>query len=322
MNFLSLQYFLSVAQHRSFKVAAEHLFMTQQSLSEHIRRLEEEVGLMLFERTRPLRLTPAGERMVEGAQEILDAKQRLDLQLHAFKSSENQSLVIGVSSIGRPPFLGALLAAFLLRYPSCVVRVVENTEKLSERDWKAVGLHFMPLSHKRAMQRVKLRKDELVMAVREPCLQRALGADWEKAARLVEQTGRLMPFAALPFILLEGKDSDAPYRLYREHGFEPRVAAQSTSDELNFTLCLEGVGALVMPGGIMKRYVERFGRGCEDFRQFVVKLENHDPSLGIYYDSDHKLSEMEEAFIRVAKDFFGTDNESSLPENETGGRLH
>lgn len=317
MNFLSLQYFLTVAQYRSMKEAAGHLFMTQQSLSEHIRRLEEEVGLPLFERTRPLRLTTAGERMLEGAQEILEAKQRLDLQLHYLKSSQDQSLVIGVSSIGRPPFLGSLLAAFLFRYPGCAVRVADNTEDLNDREWKEIGLHFMPLDHKRDMVRVNLHEDQLTMAVRERCLQRALGGEWEKAARQVESNGMLLPFENVPVILFESKDQDAPFRLYRDHGYKPKVAAQTRSDELNFSLCLEGAGAVVMPGGIMKHYVERYGRNCKDLRLFTIKLERQDASLGVYYDSGHALTEMEEAFIRVAKDFFAAGNKNSFMEERT-----
>ncbi|MCD8115916.1 MAG: LysR family transcriptional regulator [Oscillospiraceae bacterium] len=78
MNFLTLRYFQAVAQERSFKGAAGRLGLSQQTLSEHIRRLEEELGADLFSRTRPLTLTEAGERLMLGAEEILSAKSRLD----------------------------------------------------------------------------------------------------------------------------------------------------------------------------------------------------------------------------------------------------
>ena len=67
INFLNMKYFLVVAEARSFSAAAKQLYISQQTLSAHIAQIEEEIGTQLFERTRPLTLTPAGERFHRGA---------------------------------------------------------------------------------------------------------------------------------------------------------------------------------------------------------------------------------------------------------------
>lgn len=60
MNFLSMKYFLMLAEERSFTKAAERLHITQQTLSAHVAALERETGAKLFVRHVPLELTDSG----------------------------------------------------------------------------------------------------------------------------------------------------------------------------------------------------------------------------------------------------------------------
>ena len=61
MNLRSLHYFLIAAEEMNFTKAAERLFISQQALSSHIKRLEDEYGVRLFERRPALHLTLEGE---------------------------------------------------------------------------------------------------------------------------------------------------------------------------------------------------------------------------------------------------------------------
>ena len=70
MNFLTMEYFLAVAQEKNFTRAAARMNITQQTLSAHIGALEKELGCRLFDRTKPLRLTYAGETLLRYAGEI------------------------------------------------------------------------------------------------------------------------------------------------------------------------------------------------------------------------------------------------------------
>ena len=60
MDFSLLKSFIAVADEKSISVAAKHLFISQQSLSKQIAKLEEELGTQLFVRSRPLGLTEDG----------------------------------------------------------------------------------------------------------------------------------------------------------------------------------------------------------------------------------------------------------------------
>ena len=74
MDFDVLKSFIAVAEEKSFSLAAKHLFMSQQSLSKQISRLEEELGEPLFLRSRPLGLTTDGKLFLQTAKRILQLR--------------------------------------------------------------------------------------------------------------------------------------------------------------------------------------------------------------------------------------------------------
>ena len=77
MNFLALEYFISVAEEMNITKAAERHFISQQSLSNQIIKLEKELGIQLFERSPSLSLTYAGTRFLRAANKIIDEKRQI-----------------------------------------------------------------------------------------------------------------------------------------------------------------------------------------------------------------------------------------------------
>ena len=74
INFLNLEYFVVAAEELNFTKAAKRLFISQQSLSNHIAHIEKEFGVALFNRTTPLTLTYAGQRLLVRARTLLTYK--------------------------------------------------------------------------------------------------------------------------------------------------------------------------------------------------------------------------------------------------------
>ena len=75
INFLNLEYFLVAAEELNFTKAAKRLYISQQSLSNHISNLEKEFDIALFHRTTPLTLTYAGQVLEKRAREILELRE-------------------------------------------------------------------------------------------------------------------------------------------------------------------------------------------------------------------------------------------------------
>lgn len=76
VNFLHLKYFLMVAEELNITRAAERLYISQQSLSNHISNMERELNVKLFTRSPKLALTYAGDLLVDTATQILDRSRR------------------------------------------------------------------------------------------------------------------------------------------------------------------------------------------------------------------------------------------------------
>ena len=64
MNFLNFEYMLTIARVGTIRGAAEALYISPQALSEHLKKLELEIGTPLFQRTKPLTLTEAGRQFL------------------------------------------------------------------------------------------------------------------------------------------------------------------------------------------------------------------------------------------------------------------
>ena len=79
MTLTQLEYTLAVAEEGNFTVAAEKCFVTQPTLSMQVQKLEDELGVKLFNRnTKPIVLTPIGSKIISQAKTIVEEAKRMD----------------------------------------------------------------------------------------------------------------------------------------------------------------------------------------------------------------------------------------------------
>src|SRR6056300_196353 len=78
MTLTQLTYTLAVAEHGNFTIAAEKSFVTQPTLSMQVQKLEEQLGVRIFNRsTKPIKLTAVGEKILVQAKQIIAEAQRM-----------------------------------------------------------------------------------------------------------------------------------------------------------------------------------------------------------------------------------------------------
>ncbi len=121
MDFRQLESFVTIAKIKNFSQAAEKLFLTQPALSNHISKLENELGITLFERNnKRTELTPAGKVFFISAQAMLNQRESAILDLNDYQGKIEGMLEIGTSSVPGQYLLPDILKHFNVRYP-CVV---------------------------------------------------------------------------------------------------------------------------------------------------------------------------------------------------------
>ncbi len=127
---VSLIYVLAVAEHLSFRHAATVLGVSQGSMSTRVKSLEDDLGILLFERnTRGVKLTEAGRHFVE---QIADGIDRIDHAVKtagAFARGEQGHLRVGVHGLIPGSFLADLIARYRESHPHIVVEMVEGTAR-------------------------------------------------------------------------------------------------------------------------------------------------------------------------------------------------
>jgi DNA-binding transcriptional LysR family regulator len=171
MNLRQLRYFVVVAEALNFRRAAERLHISQPPLTVGIRKLEEELGAPLFNRTtRGLSLTPAGEDALPLARLALFQAEQMRQAVRARTDEERGHLNIGFSD-ATAPLLRRLLPAFHRRHPKVDVMVTEMSglelvRRLRIRKMD-VGLVRLPLSNPAHIEASVVAHEELVVALAE-----------------------------------------------------------------------------------------------------------------------------------------------------------
>ncbi|MFM7273793.1 MAG: LysR substrate-binding domain-containing protein, partial [Gammaproteobacteria bacterium] len=135
MNLRDLQYLVSVADLRHFGRAAERCHVSQPTLSTQLRKLEDYLGVPIFERSgRRVLVTPAGEQVVERARILLRDYEELQLTARRLKDPAAGQYRLGVFPTLAPYFLPRVIPAIHAQYPQLrLLLVEEKTEHLLEK---------------------------------------------------------------------------------------------------------------------------------------------------------------------------------------------
>lgn len=127
MTLAELQYVVAVAQERHFGRAAERVFVTQPALSLAIKKLEDDLGVTIFERRQnKVELTPLGEQIIHQAQRVLEEAERVKILAAQGKDQLNGLLRLGVISTVGPYILPDLVPRLNARAPKMPLELEEN----------------------------------------------------------------------------------------------------------------------------------------------------------------------------------------------------
>ncbi|MBU1702641.1 MAG: LysR family transcriptional regulator [Candidatus Eisenbacteria bacterium] len=146
MDFRQLQYFIAVAEELHFSKAAQRLHMTQPPLSLQIQRLEQDLQVRLFERTkRSVKLTPAGAVLLKEAQPILDRVEMAAALCRRADTSEMGTLAIGLVPIALDLLIGRLARGYRERHPDIRLSLHEmgTNEQLRELQRGGIQVGFI-----------------------------------------------------------------------------------------------------------------------------------------------------------------------------------
>jgi LysR family hydrogen peroxide-inducible transcriptional activator len=128
MNLQQLEYIVAIDTHRRFQTAADNCFVTQATLSMMIKKLEEEINVVIFDRTRhPVVPTEAGKEIIAQAKIVLKEAKRIKEIVEELKGEVSGELKIGIIPTLAPYLLPLFLNEFLKKYPLVKLKISELT---------------------------------------------------------------------------------------------------------------------------------------------------------------------------------------------------
>lgn len=128
MTITQLKYVLAVAEYQNFTKAAEHVFVTQPTLSMQIQKLEDELSILIFDRSKkPIELTDVGKKIVNQARNIVNESERMQDVVDQEKGFIGGDFKLGIIPTVMPTLLPMFLKNFTNKYPKVHLKIEELT---------------------------------------------------------------------------------------------------------------------------------------------------------------------------------------------------
>ncbi len=128
MTITQLTYVLAIAEHKNFTKAAEKCFVTQPTLSTQIQKLEDELDILIFDRSKkPIELTEVGRKIVNQARNIVNESERIQDIVDQEKGFIGGEFRIGIIPTVMPTLLPMFLKAFIKKFPKVKLKIEELT---------------------------------------------------------------------------------------------------------------------------------------------------------------------------------------------------
>ncbi len=307
MNLATMDYFIALAEERSFTRAAERLCVTQQTLSAHIAGLERELSVKLVNRTVPLTLTYAGEEFLRYARRFQAERRALEQEFADLAGDVQGVLAVGIASTRGRLMMPDAIAAFGRERPGVGIELyeAENADlvELLREGTVDMMVGTVPRSASGLVVR-PLRTERVVLLVSDELLAERYGDEAQAVVNQVEATRSLAPLASLPFLLLGQGDEpgDLSRAMLERADIRPVARVKSKNSETLVELASRGVGACFVPVELAHAMIER--DGATHLRTVSLGPNVVIPIHVAWRASEHVWSVIE-AFAALLDELFG-----------------
>ena len=325
MSLLGMRYFLVAAEEMNFTSAAKRLYVTQQTLSSHIQRLEQEYNVTLFNRRPHLSLTPEGELMVKYATRIIRLERVMSAEFADLDKSARGVLSLGISRMRAKHFFHEIWNRYRSQFPNMEIYLNEGFSVTLER---LVSTHKVDMCigielESPSLSKIPLCQENIYLVIPRAMFRAYYGEQTEKCVRKFSHGLLFRELPELPLLLLSSVNR---IRQLIDQQFDrvDRIAHpvfESNDQELLASMCKDGVGMTFLPATSL--FYAKDSVISEELYCFPLSELRIETVLG--YPSD-KLPHYAKAFISCCMDVFSDADKrirdrSEIYLNELRGEL-
>ena len=323
MDFVLLKSFIAVAEEKSFSSAAKNLFISQQTLSKQIAKLEEDLGTTLFIRSRPLALTPDGGHLLPIAKEILQLKQQFE-ESSSRSFSGSHYIHLGIEHTIARAILPRVLPSFLREHPDTFLKLSEESPDVMQKSISYDGVDLVIGSLGSVPEKFEAiplcRKDHLLV-VPKALMAELAGERLSELRDRFSESADLSFFEKAPFIKIPRQSSGgrALSSYLKYYDINPRFVCELTNIENAFQLANAGLGVFIYARVFWDMLSPELQRDyLKNIYIFPLPYLPDIEDVCAYYNREAGLHGMTQELFEAVRSFFEDYKARELPANTAG----
>lgn len=305
------KYIYEIYRQGSFSAAAKALFVSQPTLSIAVKRTEEKLGITIFDRTSPLRLTQEGKIFIQAIEQMQHIEESMQVELADMAQLKSGKLTVCCETFAASFILPRILLRFFEKYPGIDLTLLE-TDATHLRESLLDESADLAISHagnNESFEYVPLFSEEVLLAVPEQLLtdrhprQLAITAQTLRNSLSAATPVDIRCFADLPFLFL--KNGNDMYRraqaIFKTAGCRPTVKCYPNQLISSYNMACAGLGAAFVTDTVVKNSENT---GCVFFR---LKSDETRRCMTVVHKRKHYTSKAVNAFIETAKEAYSPE---------------
>lgn len=297
MDIYQFEYVMAIAEEKSISKAAKKLYITQPSLSQYIMRLENNLGVKLFDRSASsMILTYAGEIYVETAKDILNLNTGMKRKLSDIAGSKKGRLVMGVPHQAGRHVLPLVLPEFHRQYPEIEIVVKEDvTMRLEEMLLSGkidIAILNLPMQNEKILYETIATERVFLVAPKD---------HWICDSKMFSGDNCKIDFNSLkdePFILLEQGQRMRLLmdEIFKIANFKPNVLMEIKNLDTAYCIAAAGMGFTLVPENV----IWLLNVDANQYNNFLI--DNVTLTLVAAYRRGEYLTKATNEFINITKE--------------------
>ena len=281
MNMKQALYFKTIAQYGTITAAAKQLYISQPSLSQTLRQIEDEVGTPLFDRsTSPFHLTYAGERYLKAVEAMLDIETRLKEEIESIRRDDGGRLRLGISVTRAMQVLPDVIPIFTKAYPNVTIELTEaasaSLEGLLQKGQIDLALAALEASEANIAYELIEKESIGILAGKDSQLAQLVPSGTPINLEMVEKEA---------FVSLDTSHSSRIIqdRLFRRYNIRPKILLETSSLEVARRVALKSGACMVLPDVYADEFVFNSGGAFYPLKDY----ENHRHFYACYRNDEN-----------------------------------
>ena len=281
MNMKQALYFKTIAQYGTITAAAKQLYISQPSLSQTLRQIEDEVGTPLFDRsTSPFHLTYAGERYLKAVEAMLDIETRLKEEIGSIRRDDGGRLRLGISVTRAMQVLPDVIPIFTKAYPNVTIELTEaasaSLEGMLQKGQIDLALAALEANEANIAYELIEKESIGILAGKDSQLAQLVPSGTPISLEMVEKEA---------FVSLDTSHSSRIIqdRLFRRYNIRPKILLETSSLEVARRVALKSGACMVLPDVYADEFVFNSGGAFYPLKDY----ENHRHFYACYRNDEN-----------------------------------